>query len=206
MRRRFLNILALSLPIQWVLVRIAAAHPEWVEQYYSRGLYPSISRFFRTLYGWVPFSVGDILYLLLLAGVLYTGFKFGRRLRTHFWTSLRNIVAALAVLHFSFYLLWGLNYFRLPISQHLGLEETYDREELLGLIEVLTDEVNELQQELAGDTLQAVVFPYKRQEILEKTLEGYDRITGVFPEFRYHNPSLKPSLISTWLNKSRDLE
>lgn len=200
MRRRFLNILAFSLPLQWLLVRFAANHPEWVEQSYSLGLYPYISRFFRWLYGWIPFSIGDVLYILAIIYGIYAVFRYGGRIRTHFWSSLRNVTAGLAVLHLSFYLLWGLNYFRQPLSAQLGLEEGYDQEELIGLIEALTMETNRLQVELTGDSIQAVAIPYSRSEILEKTLEGYARIETDFPEFRYEIPSLKPSLISGLLS------
>src|SRR5580692_12897290 len=43
-------------------IRIFSRFPEAVEKYYSNGLYPVTARIQRLLFGWVPFSVGDIFY------------------------------------------------------------------------------------------------------------------------------------------------
>lgn len=200
MRSRFKNILALSLPLQLLLVSWAAAHPQWVERWYSQGVYTHLSGFFRLLYGWVPFSVGDVLYFVL--GALGLGFlvRHGRRIRTHFWASLRDLVAALAVLHLTFYLLWGLNYFREPLSASLGLEESYTQAELLALSEELVQEANALQTQLAGDTISPVQPPYTRREILRKTVASYGYLAEEQPRFRYEQASLKTSLFSTLLS------
>ena len=40
-------ILAIFLPIQMFLMQIVAKNPEFIEQYYSIGIYPYISSFFR---------------------------------------------------------------------------------------------------------------------------------------------------------------
>ena len=79
MRARLKTILAISLPVQVVLVGWAASRPDWVERWYSQGLYTRISGFFRMLYGWVPFSVGDLLYFAL--GVVGLGYLIRHRRR-----------------------------------------------------------------------------------------------------------------------------
>jgi len=48
------------LPIQFVLVQLAAKNPAFIEDYYSNGIYPNIAAFLRIIFGWIPFSVGDI--------------------------------------------------------------------------------------------------------------------------------------------------
>jgi hypothetical protein len=55
--------------ITWVCLVVLAAvikvfsyYPAAVEKYYSRGLYLFMARLQRLLFGWLPFSVGDILY------------------------------------------------------------------------------------------------------------------------------------------------
>ena len=44
--------------------------PTLTEQWYSIGLYPYIGRTVRFLLGWLPFSVGDVLYTILPLGAL----------------------------------------------------------------------------------------------------------------------------------------
>ena len=200
MRTRIKNILALSLPLQLLLVSWAAARPDWVERWYSQGAYTYISGFFRLLYGWVPFSVGDVLYFALGVLGIWHLIRHGRRIRTHFWASLRDLVTSLAVLHFTFYLLWGLNYFREPLSASLGLDESYTQDELLALSGELVREANALQTQLSGDSLSPVEVPYTRSEILRKTVASYGYLAGEEPRFRYQRASLKTSLFSTLLS------
>src|SRR4051812_36588637 len=60
---RILKVTAAScILIIIVLIKIATFYPAWIEKNYSRGIYPNISWFYRMAFGWVPFSVGDILY------------------------------------------------------------------------------------------------------------------------------------------------
>ena len=177
-----------------------AGHPQWVEKYYSTGFYPLISAFFRRLYGWVPFSVGDLIYFFLIA--VSIGYLIRKRhwIRHHPWTFLRDCLVAFSVLHFTFYLLWGSNYFRQPLAQTLGYEVKYTTAELVGLTGRLAEQTNALQQELTGDSLQAVEFPNTRDLNLRKTLVGYQELAKDFPGLAYDTPSLKPSLFSTLLS------
>src|SRR5215213_6663185 len=46
------------------LLKIFSLNEAWVERYYTYGFYPVFSRLLRTLLGWLPFSAGDILYIL----------------------------------------------------------------------------------------------------------------------------------------------
>src|SRR5882757_7058348 len=54
-----------------VVIKVLSCWPEAVEKYYSTGLYPVLSRIQRTLFGWIPFSIGDLLYGAVLIGALY---------------------------------------------------------------------------------------------------------------------------------------
>ena len=64
------KVLSTFLIIQMLFIVLISRHPEWVEKYYSNGLYPFISRLLRKLLGWIPISVGDLLYLLFVFIVL----------------------------------------------------------------------------------------------------------------------------------------
>ena len=54
-------------------IRIYASSPGVVESSYASGIYPYISSSLRTLWGSIPFSVGDILYGLLFLFALWKG-------------------------------------------------------------------------------------------------------------------------------------
>jgi hypothetical protein len=200
MRSRIKTALALSLPLQLLGISWMGRHPEWVEKWYSRGAYPHISAFMRYLYGWVPFSVGDLLYfaLFLLAGAFLI--RQRHRIRTHPFAFARDVLMALSVLHFTFYLAWGSNYFRQPLHKTMGYEVAYTTGELTALTGQLIERTNSLQLELTRDPEAAVQMPYSRKENRVKTLEGYGYLSKEFPDFEYDPPSLKPSLFSTALS------
>jgi hypothetical protein len=200
MRLRVKTVLILLLPIQLGCTHWASRHPEWVEQYYSLGLYPVISNLLRRLYGSVPFSIGDLVYIfLLILGISYA-IRYSGRIRTHFWELTGSLIAFFSALYLTFYLLWGLNYFRQPLSKVLELDENYTTEELISLTQQLAQESNFLQFKLTGDTLIPVEARYSTSEIFYKTIESYSYLADTQPQFTYRNPSLKSSLISKGLS------
>ena len=199
MRSRIKTVIALSLPLQLLGVSWMGGHPEWVEKWYSTGAYPRISAFFRQLYGWVPFSVGDLLYFALFLLAATYLIRQRHRIRTHPLGFARDVLMALSTIHFTFYLAWGSNYFRRPLSQTLGYEVGYTTGELAALTGQLIERANALQLDLTGDPEAAVKMPYSREENMERTIEGYRHLSGEFPGFAYDPPSLKASLFSTAL-------
>ena len=46
-------------------MKVLALFPEFVERYYSNGLYLYLSKISRIVLGWIPFSVGDLFYTIL---------------------------------------------------------------------------------------------------------------------------------------------
>ena len=46
----------------YILVQLAKRFPEFVDRYYSDGLYPFLSKCFRYVLGWLPFSLDDFVY------------------------------------------------------------------------------------------------------------------------------------------------
>ena len=54
-----------------VFIHIYSKYSTAVENQYSIGIYPVISRFLRYLFGWLPFSIGDVLYGLIILWMLW---------------------------------------------------------------------------------------------------------------------------------------
>jgi cytochrome c oxidase assembly factor CtaG len=68
MQRKTRLILALLLPLQYFGLLVLRHYPQLIETYYSQGIYPLMSSLSRYLFGWIPFSVGDLGYILILLG------------------------------------------------------------------------------------------------------------------------------------------
>ncbi|WP_343033467.1 DUF3810 domain-containing protein [Maribacter luteus] len=194
------NWVALSIIPQIVLVKWLGNHPDTIEKYYSNSLYPMISGFFRILYGWIPFSIGDILYFTLSLLAIRYVWVHRLHIKTFPLLFIRNIVFILSIAYFTFHLLWGLNYYREPIAKRFALEDRHTDTELLTLTEALIAKTNALQYQITKDTALAVATPYTKKEIFEKTLIGYENLEKTYPFLAYRHPSIKTSLFSTGLS------
>ncbi len=189
--------IALAILPQILFVKWFGNHPEWVEQYYSKGLYPEISGLFRWAFGWIPFSIGELVYSLLLLSILWYLVHKWRHIKRKPFRFLINVVAVLSVFYFTFHLVWGLNYYRRPIAENLAITDSITKPELLKLTERLIQKTNTLQFSLTGDSTQMVNVPYPQEEIFQKTVYGYAEIKKRIPFLTYTNPSIKASGYST---------
>jgi hypothetical protein len=200
MREKIKNVLALSIIPQILLVKWLSFYPELIEKYYSLGIYNYTSKFFRAIYGWIPFSIGDTLYAVIgLYALRYLIIK-----RKCIWKKplhfFRNMVAVIAVAYFTFNICWGLNYHRLTVSQALGIQENKDRKALLAFVNELIDKTNETQFQITGDSTLMVKTPYTNQQIFDKTIKGYKNLAQIHPFLKYEIPSIKNSLFSSPLS------
>lgn len=180
-----------------VLVYAIGFNSNWVEQYYSQGLYPITSVVQRFISGIVPFALGDFLYLLLILfvlGSLYLFYKklVQKRLRKsdHIYIPLQ-IVNFILILYLVFKILWGLNYSRLPIAKQLNIsDEKYTTAQLVSLGEYFINRLNSLQQVKKGN--------YSIQALQLKAKDAYDNMQQKNAFFTYNSPSVKP-VLNSWV-------
>src|ERR1700744_855163 len=103
-------------------IKILSLYPAAVESVYSTGIYPYFARLQRLLFGWVPFSVGDVLYGLagvwLIVALVRLVRSLVRREVNRGWLlrALRRLVFTVVVVSVLFNGLWGLNYDRQGIA------------------------------------------------------------------------------------------
>lgn len=190
------NILAFSIIPQILLVKWLGSHHLWIERYYSEGLYLWISKCSRILLGWIPFSMGDLIYIALGIWAIVYLIKHRNQIRNNKKVFVRDIFIGLSLFYFVFNLLWGLNYYRLPMGEKLGLQTTYTQPELEEVTLALLHKTNALQLEIVGDSTNMVKVPYSKKEVLSKIPEGYQTLAKIYPDFAYKHTSLKASLLS----------
>ena len=189
-------ILAILLPIQIVLIKLLAGNEWLIESWYSRGIYPYISRIMRWSLGILPFSFGDLLYTILTVFILRW---LAKRIKTRLkkpkeW--MLEILATLSIVYFCFHFFWGFNYYRFPLHQSLDIDNEYSKEELVLLTEKLIEKSNKIHLEIVQNDTVKVDIPYSKEEIFDITVQGYDHIKKDFPELTYEGRSLKRSLFS----------
>jgi len=197
MQSRTKLILAILLPVQILLVKIISFFPEVVELLYSNGIFKFISIMLRYVFGWIPFSFGDLLYAFLI--IMLIRFLFNKVFRKKIdWKAvLLDIGATLSIVYTCFHLLWGMNYYRLPLHEILKIDDQYSQEELLSVTNALISKANTLHEKLEPNDSLAIKIPYSKKEIFQKTIPAYTQLQSLFPELNYHPKSIKTSLLST---------
>lgn len=196
MRQKTKTIIAIALPLQIILVKWVSSYPNFVETYYSNGIYLHISGFLRMLFGWIPFSFGDLVYTTLVILAIRYIYKHWKSIKRKPLLFLKDIAVALSFVFFAFHLLWGMNYHRQPITWKLDIARDYTLEELVELTEFMIKKTNKYQKELTGDTLSPVHIPYSNKEIFVKSEEAYANFSKQYPDFGYQHRSLKSSIYS----------
>lgn len=207
--QRFLSRLFHGLMKSWnwvllivatILIKLASLYPDWVENNYSTGIYPLIARLQRILFGWIPFSIGDLFYAFLVLVVIVRLFRFFRLLirrkltRKYFASGLQQAIFFVLFVYVFFNLLWGLNYNRTGIARQLGLKvERYSTADLDSMTSTLHSRLNEyarLATEEQRDSLN------RKKTLFAETDEAYASAVGSFPFLDYRSRSIKPSLFS----------
>ena len=196
MQKKTKTILALSLIPQYFLITLLSNNPNFVEQYYSNGLYPIISKMFRYVLGWLPFSFGDIIYAVSIIYITRWFFKNRKRLRKDTKQWFLDVFSAIAVIYFAFHLLWGLNYYRLPLHENLNLNHEYTTEQLISVTKQLIKKTNESHSKISKNDTLKVDLPYSKTEVLKAIPKGYDNLKQLFPNLKYYPKSIKKSLFS----------
>ena len=190
-------LLSVLLPIQIILVQLAAKNPAFIEAYYSNGIYPPIASFLRIIFGWLPFSVGDLLIAFLL--FLFIRFLY-RLLKTRFHYFIPKIIhftAILSALYFCFYLFWGLNYYRQPLAENLKYQQKkYTTAQLQKVTETIIKKLNYYQFEITKNDTIKVKNTYSQEEMYAMAIAGYTHLEKDFPQLRYQHKSIKSSLMS----------
>ena len=191
--------LAFSIFPQILLLKLLAQQPEIVETYYSNGLYQLISKLSRFVFGWLPFSFGDLLYGV---GVLYVFVWIYMQSKKGFERSKikdygLDVLMAISVVYFMFHLLWGLNYYRLPLNKQLNLTAEYSDEMLIKTTEKLIIRSNRIHLKIGKEQSKQIKVPYNNKEMRLKATEGYDKLSISMPFFSYQPHSQKLSIFST---------
>ncbi len=195
------KLLSFLLLVQIGLVYFLSKFSNFIEINYTNGIYQNISMFLRKIFGSIPFSVGDIIYfilILLIIRFLYKLIRHKNRKELVF-----QFLAGFSIFYFCFYFFWGINYSRLPITKSLAIEKVktlpsgkFDIEILKALTNHLVFKTAKIQLQLSGNDTLPVIVPYTKNEILKLTDIGYRNLSKQFKQFQYQPTSLKKSLFS----------
>lgn len=193
--RRIHFIFVGLLPLQILFLYFIKRNPLWVEKFYSNGFYPFLFNIYKSFLNKVSFSIGDILYLLILIYLGVCFFKFIRR-RLKFKHIVINILSSISIIIIVFYCGWGLNYFRIPLNKRIGYKINYSEKEIENTLNILIKNSNQLHKSLTNCDSLAVNIPYNKTKIASLIENEFN-----FDLEKYNvKPYLKNSIFSTLLS------
>ena len=181
-----------------IAIEVTKRFPQFIEKYYSTGLYVPLSRLLRVTTGWIFFSAGDVFYFLLVVIILTQIILFLKELIKHFsWKTFAggclSGLKKILWLYIIFNLAWGLNYYRKGIAHQLQLEKyNYCKEDVEQLTHQLIDELNFYRRQIPDTALPQISIP----QILPEAIKNYATVSQQYSFLQYKNRSVKPSLIS----------
>ncbi len=161
--------------------------------------YSLYSECLRFVLGYIPFSVGDFLYviaILIIGTKTYKVFKTKNKPKGY----VVNFVAKiLCVFYVMFTVLWSLNINRIPLAEKLNLKTDYNTKELIEVTDLLADRLNTLHYKYTKNINKRLEIPLSLHDIFKSAPEGYQVIKDLHEDFSYNNPTVKSSEISTVL-------
>jgi len=188
----------------------AGAFPKnWVESYYSRTVFPTVSHIVGSVADAVPFSWFDVAVVFLLGMAVYS-------LR---WSNIWALLGVASAAYLWFFWLWGLNYHRVALETKLGLDSTATNPEQVEMfVRTAASELNRLwpivaqtpfdgqgAAHLAGDRVRLVVSKidgtnWAAANRIKHSIvaAGWFRVAGIDGMFNPfgHEPVVASSLLS----------
>jgi len=205
-----MNIVSFFKSKKWVLtvllvliivIRLWAGNHYSVEIFYTKDFYYFFAIMLRILFGWIPFSFGDILYLAAGCWLFWKVIKsFGSLVKKKFtweifFRKLYKLIILVAIIYIVFNIFWGLNYTRKGIAWQLHLTGVvYNKANLITMQELLLQKANETKKILVT---QKALYPDKNN-LFKRAKKCYDVAEKEYPFIKYKTTSVKSSFYG-WL-------
>lgn len=199
LKNRLLWITGLIFSI--LLIKVFSRNVVWVENAYSTGIYPFIASIFRFLLGWLPFSAGDLFYLMVIFWLIRKVWRFSaklfRRKLNRKW--IERVFFQLITISMSVYIIfnifWGINYNRRQASEQLKLGVVKKDTTELKIIEaLLLAKVNHSKKALIANKAE---YP-PNQELFKRAVNCFKQAEKLYPFLNYKYPAVKSSMFG-WL-------
>lgn len=190
----------LTLVFITLIIRVFTMFPHAVEKLYSRFLFKHISFIINIISSKIKYSLAEIMMLIFFLAVMTICFiavvKIIKSANKEYTKSLfkkyfYRLVCFLFVLYISFMLLWGLNYFRLPLASYMK-KTSMTEDDLKNVSKILIKRCNNLRAKI-----KTPIKTYSIKSFAE-SMDGLDRIYERFDFLNmksYSSP--KPIFISS---------
>lgn len=209
---RYKRICLLGLiPISFLLIILAKKNNYFAEEIYAKHIYKWISQIISSITGMLPFSLGEIMVIVvpIILLVVFLGFiikmivlKENRMQRGV--KAILNVMCTGSIVLFAFTLFAGINYYRSPFGTYSNLTvRESSAEELYTLTESLALKANELREQTPqtddNGVFKLLESNYKLAKIANK---AYSNLGKEYPILGGYYGSPKPVLLSELMSST----
>ncbi|WP_346856253.1 DUF3810 domain-containing protein [uncultured Draconibacterium sp.] len=143
-RFRRWQLVPLVAVLLFLVTELLSRSPSFVEHYYSQKFYPFIAGIISQLSSYLPFSIDDIFYLLLLVLPFVLVILLVSK-KISFQSAGKIVLITLSSIYILFYVLWGLNYYRPNLNERLAINDRpTNKDEFIDVLEKLINTTNNL--------------------------------------------------------------
>lgn len=176
------------LAIKWL-----AGNSIWVLQFYTQGLYPWVALTLRTLLGWIPISIGDLLYATFILWMIWQSYRLIKQRkrwlqdRIFLYQKMKKISLLILLPYVLFNLMWGLNYNRPAVMKQFHLHtDSITQEDMRILMQHIIHKLNHLEAAARKEK--------NTDKIFEEAISAYQTWGQQHVDLPYKIPSVKSSL------------
>jgi len=199
-KRNLWIFVVLLLPLTEILRKLAENNPEWVELHYTREIYAKLMQGISSFFGMVPISMAEVLSFLLAVVIFFMIIQaLSDSINNKEWTGWRRVLRFItitgAIGYMLFFLLYGINFLRVPVkvidtTQIDSLSDEVLVDALTYYIEEANDRARIIEANLVPTLTYEEIF-YMADNSFYYLPEEYRYMTGV-----YGPP--KKMLLSDW--------
>ncbi|NLI92350.1 MAG: DUF3810 domain-containing protein [Peptococcaceae bacterium] len=205
MKKWMLRIMLLLFwPVGFLISWITSFRPEPIEVLYSRWFSKTLAGYLSRVTGIFPFSVAELtvwLFLLctliLLLKSVIISFRKRKGGKRGLFGFLFQLLIFLGIIYFSFIVIWGLNYNRLPFAETAGFHvKGFSEKQLVQLCEKLIQKANSLRAGLPEDERGVMKAEGGFAEIRKTAPLAYIKGASIYPELGGNFGAPKPVFFS----------
>ncbi len=198
------------LPSMWLLLLavclLAPYFPELVAQYYTKGLFLYWTITLKRLFGWMPFALGELVYLICIILLIINTIRCFTSLKifSHFWQKLRflsiKFTWLLVQLYVVFQFIWGLNYLQ-PDSTNAFQLKVHPPENATIALAEMNDLTYEIIQELNKTKAILDSLKPKKTDFAQVAMDvrrAYTSSNTFKKQMIGQYPSIKKAIFPSW--------
>ena len=178
-----------------LIIELLKINNTLINDFYYPHIYKNVSNILFFLFGNIPFSVGDIIYIII---PLYIIIKLKNS-----YTRRRNfvfIIKTFAIIYIFFQLNWGLNYHNNNVINKLYGIEKYDFDQLVKVTNLFVEKTNIIHNKLSKSDTIAADLNYNYELVFNESIKAVNNLDFDNKIYLPKQIKIKRSLFSTPLS------